>query len=160
LAQKANALAAFASKLRASAALSADPSIAALLASPRLTAAQRTALLLPPNESADSVYAHFLSAMAENSRLALLSEVTSEYELLRAEAEKTLTVRVRTALPIEASQQQALIEKLSRRFQRAVSLLIELDPTLIGGAVLDTGSVVIDGSLSGQLQRMHSELAA
>jgi F-type H+-transporting ATPase subunit delta len=160
LAQKTNQLASYSTKLATGAALSANADIAKLLASPRLQVAQRVALLLPNGEAADSVYGQFLGAMAENQRLSLLPEVAAQFEALRADAEKTLTVRVRTALPIESAQQQALIEKLSKRFNRSVSLQIVLEPDLIGGAILDAGSVVIDGSLSGKLSRMHQELAA
>jgi F-type H+-transporting ATPase subunit delta len=160
LAQKANQLASFSTKLATCAALSANAEVAKLLSSPRLQAAQRVALLLPQGDTADSAYGQFLSAMAENQRLSLLPEVAAQFEALRADAEKTLTVKVRTALAIEAAQQQQLIEKLSKRFNRTVSLQVVLEPDLIGGAVLDTGSIVIDGSLSGKLSRMHQELAA
>jgi F-type H+-transporting ATPase subunit delta len=160
LAQKSTALPAWSAKIAQSAALAGDARIAALISSPRLQAKERLALLLPQNESADSQYAQFLSAMAENNRLTLLPEVQSEFEMLRASAERTLKVRVKSALPIEAAQQQQLIEKLSQRFARTVSLEIALQPDLIGGAILDTGAVVIDGSLSGKLQRMHTDLAA
>jgi F-type H+-transporting ATPase subunit delta len=160
LALKSNQLAAFSNKLAIGAALSANAEVAKLLASPRLKPAQRVALLLPGAEAPDSVYAQFLTAMVDNQRLSLLPEVAAQFEELRAEVEKTLTVKVRTALAIEPTQQQALIEKLSKRFNRSVSLQIVLEPDLIGGAILDAGTVVFDGSLSGKLARMHQELVA
>jgi F-type H+-transporting ATPase subunit delta len=160
IASAAGSLAAWSSKIAQSAALIADPKISALVSSPRLQAAERAQLLLPAGESADSSYAQFLRALAENARLALIADVQSEFELLRADAEKTLKVTVKSALPIDPAQQQQLIDKLSKRFQRQVTLEIVLQPDLIGGAILDAGSVVIDGSLVGKLQRLHSTLAA
>lgn len=160
LAQKAASLPAWSAKLVTSAALAQNDQIALLLASPRLTPVQRVALLLPQSEPVDSSYAHFLTAMAENMRLQLLPEVLSEYQMHRANAERTLQVRVRSAMPIDPTQQQSLIDKLSKRFQRTVELVITIDSSLIGGAVLDAGEIVIDGSLSGKLNRMQSELAA
>ncbi len=160
LANAGKQLPAFSAKLAVSAALSNHAELAKLLASPRLQAAQRVSLLLPNGEAADSTFAQFLAVMADNQRLSLLPEVAAQFEALRAEAEKTLTVKVRTALPIEAAQQQALIDKLSKRFNRSVTLSVVLEPDLLGGAVLDAGSLVIDGSLSGKLTRMHTELAA
>lgn len=160
LAQKTSELASWSAKIAQSAALCRDSRILALVSSPRLQAKDRVALLLPGGEALDSTYTHFLSAMAENNRLSLLPEVQTEFEQLRAAAERTLKVKVRSALPIEAAQQQQLIEKLTLRFQRAVTLEIALQPDLIGGAVLDAGTIVIDGSLSGKLARMHTQLAA
>ena len=161
LAQKANeGLANWSAKIAQSAALCRDSRILALVSSPRLQAAQRVALLLPSGEQPDSSYTHYLSAMAENDRLSILPEVQAEFEQLRASAERTLKVKVRSALPIEATQQARLVEKLTQRFQRIVTLEIELQPDLLGGAVLDAGSIVIDGSLSGKLARLHTQLAA
>ena len=161
LAQKANeGLASWSAKIAQSAALCRDSRIMALVSSPRLQASDRVALLLPIGETPDSSYTHYLSTMAENDRLSLLPDVQTEFEQLRATAERTLKVNVRSALPIEASQQLQLVEKLTQRFQRAVTLEIVLQPDLIGGAVLDAGSIVIDGSLSGKLARLHTELAA
>ena len=160
LAQKTSELASWSAKIAQSAELCRDGRILALISSPRLQAKDRVALLLPGGEALDSTYTHFLSAMAENNRLSLLPEVQTEFEQLRAAAERTLKVKVRSALPIEAAQQQQLIEKLTLRFQRAVTLEIALQPDLIGGAVLDAGTIVIDGSLSGKLARMHTQLAA
>jgi F-type H+-transporting ATPase subunit delta len=161
LAQKTpDGLASWSAKIAQSAALCRDSRILALVSSPRLQAKDRVALLLPQGEAAGSNYTHYLSAMAENDRLSLLPDVQTEFEQLRATAERTLKVKVRSAMPIEAAQQQQLIDKLAQRFQRAVTLEITLQPDLIGGAVLDAGAIVIDGSLSGKLARMHTELAA
>lgn len=161
LAQKASeGLASWSAKIAQSAALSRDSRILALISSPRLQAEQRVALLLPKGELPDSSYTHYLNAMAENDRLSILPDVQTEFEQLRASAERTLRVKVRSALPIEESQQARLIEKLTQRFQRAVTLEIVLQPDLIGGAILDAGAIVIDGSLSGKLARLHMQLAA
>lgn len=160
LAQNAGELAQWSNKLAISAALSADSAISGLIHSPKVKLTQRVAVLLPPSESNDSPFARFLHTLAENARLPLLPEIAREFELLRAQAEGTLTVQVTTALPIEHAQQQQLIDKLSKRFARRVSLEIVLQPDLIGGAIVNAGSVVIDGSVRGKLLRMHNEIAA
>lgn len=160
LAQNAGELAQWSNKLAISAALSADSAISGLIHSPKVKVAERVSVLLPPSESNDSLFARFLFTLAENARLPLLPEVGREFELLRAQAEGTLTVQVTSALPIEPAQQQQLIDKLSKRFARQVSLQIVLQPDLIGGAIVNAGSVVIDGSVRGKLLRMHNEIAA
>ncbi len=160
LALAAKALPAWSAKLAQSTALLNDPRVFALVSSPRLQAKDRVALLLPSGENSGSAFGLYLSALADNGRLSLLPQALLEFEQLRAEAEHTLAVTVRSALPIGAEQQAQLIEKLSKRFKRSVSLNIVLDPSLIGGAVIDAGSIVIDGSLRGKLQRMHMDLAA
>jgi len=160
LASAAKALPAWSAKFAQSAAFLADSRIAALISNPRLQTKDRVALLLPAGEAAESAFALYLNALAENDRLGLLPQARLEFEELRAESERTLAVTIRSALPIEPAQQTSLVDKLSKRFNRSVSLSIVLEPGLIGGAVIDAGTIVIDGSLSGKLQRMHAELAA
>jgi F-type H+-transporting ATPase subunit delta len=159
LAASASAAPAWSTALAASAALAAESRIASLLEDPRLQLAERAAVVTPEGTT-PSGYAQFLALMAENSRLRLLPEVAQLFEALRAEAEQSLTVKVRTALPMAPEQRDRLVSHLARRFGRTVSLDVELDETLIAGAVVDAGQLVIDGSLSAQLDRLRKELTA
>jgi F-type H+-transporting ATPase subunit delta len=69
-------------------------------------------------------------------------------------------VTVTSAAPLDAQQQQALSAALQRKLKRNVRLHCETDPTLIGGAVLRAGDLVIDGSLRSRLDRIAFELTA
>ena len=62
-------------------------------------------------------------------------------------------------MPIDPAQQQQLIGALAKRFDRQVTLDVSLDAELIGGAIVEAGDVVIDGSLRGKLKRLRAELA-
>jgi F-type H+-transporting ATPase subunit delta len=159
LAAQAAAASAWSKALAASAAIAAEDRIASLLEDPRLPLAERAAVVTPDGVL-PAGYAQFLALMAENSRLRLLPEVAQLFETLRAEAEQSLTVKVRTALPLAPEQRDRLVSQLARRFGRTVSLDVELDEALIAGAVIDAGQLVIDGSLSAQLDRLRKELTA
>jgi F-type H+-transporting ATPase subunit delta len=158
LAKAEGAGAAWSAKLGFAAQVVAHAEVQMLLASPKLQAAERIALILPEGEPADSRFARFMALLEENGRLLLLPEVARLYEELRAEDERTLRVRVRTAMAIDPVQEQRLIGALAGRFDRRVTLDVQLDPDLIGGAVVEAGDVVIDGSLRGQLARLRAEL--
>jgi F-type H+-transporting ATPase subunit delta len=62
-----------------------------------------------------------------------------------------------TALP--AAELDTIKAALKRRFGRDVELETAVDEGLIGGAVIDAGDVVIDGSLRSKLARLQSALA-
>ncbi len=158
LAKSENAIVAWSTKLGLANQIAAQGVVRDLIGSPKLKAADRIGLFLPEGEDESSSFARFLSLLEANQRLPLLTDIGALFEDMRAEHERTLRVHVRSALPIEAAQQQQLSSALERRFDRSVSLDISIDPELLGGAVIEAGDVVIDGSLRGKIARMRSEL--
>jgi F-type H+-transporting ATPase subunit delta len=101
----------------------------------------------------------FVALLADNSRLLLIPGIYVQYERLRADQEKTLTATVSSFTPLSDRQQQQLIEKLTQRFKRQVTLEISIDESLLGGALIQAGDLVIDGSVRGQLLKLASSLA-
>jgi F-type H+-transporting ATPase subunit delta len=158
---KADGLAAdWSRRLGLSAQLALTPQIAAALGRADLSQADQVRLLLPEGDTAEGTYGRFLAAMAENRRLPLLPEVTAQYEALRAEDERIVKARVRTAVALEPAQVETLRAALRRRLGREVELRNEIDETVLGGAVIDAGDVVIDGSVRGRLGKLRHVLTA
>ena len=85
-------------------------------------------------------------------------EIAALYKQLRAEAEKRLDVRVVSAVPLDEAQAERMKAALARRFEREISLHNEIDPEVLGGAVIYAGDQVIDGSLKGRLNRLQASL--
>ncbi|TKR30563.1 F0F1 ATP synthase subunit delta [Luteimonas gilva] len=137
--------------------LSADPQIASLLGNPKLTD-DDAVVLLSPND-ADQPVRDFLALLADNRRLALLPEIAGLYEEARAEAERIVKAKVTSAAALPAGELDAIKVALKKRFGREVELETAIDESLIGGAVIDAGDVVIDGSLRGKLSRLQTALA-
>jgi F-type H+-transporting ATPase subunit delta len=151
------ALPAWSQALAFAAHVSADPRVATLLGDPRLRDADAVALLAP--SEAGEGFGRFLSMLAGNRRLALLPEIAGLFEELRAEAERIVKARVTSASELPSGELDSLKAALRKRFGREVELETSVDPTLIGGAVIDAGDVVIDGSLKGKLERLQTALA-
>lgn len=151
-------LAAWLERLQLSAALASAEGIRVLLGNPALDGAQLVALILPPAEPADSAFARFLGTLAANRRLPLLPEVLQLFAELKHAHEQTRKVTVRTAAPIDEAQAESLRAALKRRFAQEIAVEAVVDPTLIGGAVIDAGDVVIDGSVRGRLAQLRGAL--
>jgi F-type H+-transporting ATPase subunit delta len=149
----------WAGKLAFAAQVAADSRVASLTGDPRIAPDQFGALFLPDGEPADSLFARFIGTLAENQRLHLLPEVAALFEQMKREAEHVLKVRVRSATPIDAGEIARLRDALKRRFNRDIELEQTLDPSVLGGAVIDAGEMVIDGSVRGRLARLESALA-
>lgn len=102
---------------------------------------------------------NFLKLVLQNRRAFALPGVAEQYEAMRAEAEGTIEAELRSALEVSDEQQDKLAQSLSARLGREVSLRVVQDPSLIGGAVLRAGDMVIDASVKGRIDKLAASLA-
>ncbi len=144
------------------AALSADAGVQAMFASPKAAPAVRAAVLTElcakAGEKLEQDGRNLVQLLAENRRLNLIPEIAAEYERLRAEAENVLEVELKAAMPVGAAEQKLISEALHKKLGRKITLKYVEDKTLIGGAVLRAGDLVIDGSVRERLSRLTAEL--
>jgi len=101
-----------------------------------------------------------IDLLAENGRVGYLPEIAARFEELKAEDQNVADVEVVAATALDAAQQQRLAGALRSRLRRDVRLHCTVDPSLIGGAVVRSGDLLIDGSLKGKLDRMATDLTA
>jgi F-type H+-transporting ATPase subunit delta len=106
----------------------------------------------------DLHWQNFIRLLAQNKRLAVLPQIAAQFELLRAQYENEVDVQVTSAVPLTDSQRAKMAAALKSRFKRDVRMTTRLDPTLLGGAVIRAGDLVIDGSINGRLQRLTSDI--
>jgi F-type H+-transporting ATPase subunit delta len=158
IARDAGDYASWSNALAFAARVAADPQVTGLLGSPKLTHADAVSLLAI--DGASEQVRSFLALLADNRRLALLPEIAGLFEELRTEAERVVKARVTSATALGEADLQGIKAALKKRFGREVEIETAVDASLIGGAVIDAGDVVIDGSLKGKLGRLQSALAS
>ncbi len=157
LAQDSGSLPAWSDALAFAAQVAADPRVSGLLGNPNLSDADAVTLLSP--QATDEAFGRFLALLAENRRLPLLPEIAGLYDTLRFDAERVVKATVTSAIELPASELETIKAALARRFGRAVEIETAVDASLIGGAVIAAGDVVIDGSLKGKLGRLGAALS-
>ena len=157
LARDAGTLPAWSQALAFAARVAADPQVAAVLGHPKLSAADAVALLAP--DGAGEAFGNFLGLLFDNRRLSLLPEIAGLYDELRFEAERVVKAKVTSAVALPASELETIKAALKKRFGRDVEIETAVDAGLIGGAVIDAGDVVIDGSVKGKLGRLETALS-
>ena len=148
----------WAEKLAFAAEVAAEPQVIALFGDPRLPPQALTTLFLRESEAADSEFARFLGVLADNRRLRELPEIAALFEQMKRDAEHVLKVRVRSAVPLDDAEAVRLVEALKRRFKSDIQLERSVDPSVLGGAVIDAGETVIDGSLKSRLAKLETAL--
>jgi F-type H+-transporting ATPase subunit delta len=160
-ARDAKAFAEWSQGLKTAAQIVADPRVAALSTSPQCTNANLVSIVTDvAGAKLNTGMQNFVKVLAENHRLLLLPEIAAHYEALRSEVENTVDVEVISAVALNDAQQEKLSAALSTRLKRKVRMQNIVDATLLGGAVVRAGDLVIDGSLKGRLQRLATELGS
>jgi len=158
-AQAQQALAAWSELLQRLGQLIQDPAMRQLLDSPGVSVEDKTQALLDLcGDRADQAAANFVALLAQNRRLGLVPAIAAVYEQMRADAERTIEAEVVSARELSDEQQQKLVAALKKRLGREVTLKVQLDETLMGGAVIRAGDLVIDGSAEGRLRQLAKAL--
>jgi F-type H+-transporting ATPase subunit delta len=160
-ARKNGGLAPWSDALQAAALVVRDPRVATLLDNPRVTPQELAQLVddiaaAPLGEQG----ANFVRTLADNHRLGYLPEIAELFATFKDDAEGVADVTVTSAAALDQAQRDKIAAALARRLKRKVRLHCGTDPALIGGAILRSGDLVIDGSLRTRLERIAYELTA
>jgi len=160
-ARDANAFAVWSQGLKTSAEIVAEPRLAALTKDPQWSQADLVSVITDvAGAKLNPAMQNFVRVLAENHRLLLLPEISAHFEELRSDVENTVDVEVVSAIALSSAQQDKLAAALSTRLKRKVRMQNSIDASLLGGALVRAGDLVIDGSLKGRLQRLATELGS
>jgi F-type H+-transporting ATPase subunit delta len=145
----------WANMLSVSATVVADTRVARVLGNPALTSEQKAATLVALLEDElDQSGKNFVSLLAENSRLALLPEIAEQFRKLKAAQEASIEVALTTAFELADEQQQKLAKALSTKLGRQVTVTAQVDKSILGGVIVRTDDLVIDGSVRARLAKL------
>ncbi len=159
LAQTDSKLAAWDDMLSSVATVTEDASMAGWLKSPHLSAGKAVEIIVEAiGGDVGPRFQGYLVVLADNDRLLLCVEISRLFQKLRQDAEKRLEVRVVSAVALQDSETERMQSALAKRFDRAITLNNEIDPDVLGGAIIYAGDQVIDGSLLGRLKRLETSL--
>ena len=102
---------------------------------------------------------NFLRLLAEKGRTAEIEPIAREFESLVAAEERVLEVELTTAYELTDDDFGSIVRQIEQASGRTVQATRTVDPGLIGGLVLQAGSMRLDASLRGRLERLRHELA-
>ncbi|MFP4155715.1 MAG: F0F1 ATP synthase subunit delta [Halothiobacillaceae bacterium] len=141
------------------AAVASDASMRSLLEDSGMGRARQTeAMLAVVKGKLDNEAVNLVRLLGEHGRLALLPLVQVEFEALRAEADARIEATVISARALTPAQSREIQAALSKRLDKSVSIESTVDESLIGGAIIHAGDLVIDGSIRGGLAKLASAL--
>jgi F-type H+-transporting ATPase subunit delta len=140
------------------AAIEQVPELRAVLENPEIDAQAKSAILGDILGEADPLVANFLRLLAEKGRSGEVEEIAAEYGALVDAEQRILNVELTTAIELSDDEANELVRKIQEASGQTVEATRTVDPDLIGGIVLQAGSLRLDASVRGRLQRLRHEL--
>jgi ATP synthase F1 delta subunit len=139
-------------------AVEGSPELSAFLANPEVESPAKIGVLGELSEGADPLVHNFLRLLAEKGRAGQIPGVRDEYQALVDRAEGRVAVELTTAYELSDEEAASIVGQIEEASGRTVEATRKVDPELIGGMILQAGSLRVDASVRGRLQRLRHEL--
>ena len=142
--------------------LATEPTLGAFLSRPWVAAGAKRAAAteVAARLEVSGLTRDFLALVAAHGRADHLGAILAAFRGLADEAAGRVRARVRTAVALQEDERAALVRRLGGALAGKQVLLEEVvDRALLGGFVAEIGSLLVDGSLDGQLARIRQRLA-
>jgi F-type H+-transporting ATPase subunit delta len=136
------------------------PELDALLTNPETESRVKADVLERVLGDADELTRNFVRLLVEKGRAAEVREVAAEFEAIVDAQEGVLDVELTTASDLSDEEFGRIVGRIEQASGRRVQATRSVDPNLIGGLVLQAGSLRLDASVRGRLERLRTELAS
>ena len=150
---------AWASQLSELVSITTESQIAELISNPSVPAPVIAGVVNAAGDALSQETQRLVDVMAVNRRLSLLTEVKAQFEALRAEDERKIKAEVVSASAMTAANKKAIKAILDQRWSADVDISYQVNPELIGGAIIKSRDWVIDGSIASQLRKLATVIA-
>ena len=140
------------------AALETTPELEAFLANPQLDPGAKASVLEEVTTGADPVVRNFLRVVASKGRAGQLRAIAEEFDAIVDREQGRLKVELTTAYELSEDEARAIVSKIEQASGQTVEATRTVDPDLIGGMILQAGSLRVDASVRGRLDRLRRDL--
>jgi F-type H+-transporting ATPase subunit delta len=135
------------------------PELASVLENPEIESRVKAEVLEQILGSSEELLRNFVRVVVEKGRAGEIRGIAEEFEVLIAVQARILDVELTTASELSDADFERIVADIETRSGRTVQASRSVDPNLIGGIVLQAGSLRLDASLRGRLDRLRQELA-
>jgi len=143
-------------------ALEAAPALQKLFSSPVFTPENKKAVIkdLGAKLGMQQITQRFVEHLAETGRIRYVKDVHEAFLAILAERQNRAAVELTTAATVDPVELAEIKKKLESLTGKQVDIDARVDATLIGGARARIGSMIYDGTIKNQLNKMRSQLAS
>lgn len=140
------------------AALEETPELEAFLVNPQLDPGTKAGVLQEVTSGADPIVRNFVRLVASKGRAGQLRTIAEEFEEIVDREQGRLKVELTTAYELGDDEASAIVARIEQASGRTVEASRSVDPALVGGMILQAGSLRVDASVRGRLDRLRREL--
>jgi ATP synthase F1 delta subunit len=140
-------------------AVEASPELSAFLANPQVDPAAKVGVLGELSEGSDELVHNFLRLIAAKGRSGQIPGIRDEFQALVDRAQGRVAVELTTAFELSDDEAASIVAQIEQSSGRKVEATRKVDPELVGGMILQAGSLRVDASVRGRLERLRHELA-
>lgn len=101
---------------------------------------------------------NFIAVLTDHRRLPLFGEIVKQVERELNDRLGIVDAQITSARPLGDTDKQLLEAEIAKMTGKRVRARYQQDLALLGGAVVQVGTTIYDGSVSGQLERIRQQL--
>ena len=142
------------------AAVEESPELRSFLRNPQIEPPVKREVLASLVDDAEELVRNFLLLVTEQGRIAEIEQIHSEFERLIAREARVLELELTTAVELSDEEAARVVRQIEDASGRRVEASRRVDPSIIGGIVVQAGSQRLDASVRGRLNQLRQELTA
>jgi F-type H+-transporting ATPase subunit delta len=135
-----------------------SPELEQFLANPQLDPQAKVEVLEQVTEGAEPLVRNTVRLVASKGRAGEIRAIVAEYETLAVRAEGRVQVELTTAHELSDDEASAIVRRIEEASGRKVEATRTVEPGLVGGVILQVGSLRVDASVRGRLERLRRDL--
>jgi F-type H+-transporting ATPase subunit delta len=140
------------------AALRGSDELRRFLQNPQVELLTKQAALEDLLKGSDELVLNFVRLLADKSRIAEVEQVYEEWTRLLAQQERILELEIQTAVELSDKEAAKVVGQIEKASGRKIIATRTVDPDLIGGLVVQAGSLRLDASVRGRLEQLREQL--
>lgn len=106
----------------------------------------------------DQALRNFLYTMLRDGDIGLLADVIHDLERMTQGGPQVQVARITTAYPLSETEKERFYQKLRQQYGQNLEFDFQVDSSIVGGAIVQVGDKVIDGSVATRLEAMSNRL--
>jgi F-type H+-transporting ATPase subunit delta len=135
------------------------PELQSLLTNPEVDSRVKSDVLSEIAAGSDELVVNFVRLLAEKGRAGDIADFADALDTLVAAENRVLDVEITTAHELTEAYFTQVLTQIENASGRKVKASRKVDPDLIGGIVLQAGSMRLDASVRGRLDRLSHDFA-